>query len=283
MAVGYGSHASVVTVDASEAFPIADGTSFADASLVLLATIAGQGVRLAGLVEGDRFGMVGAGIIGSLAQRLAVARGAIPEAVVATSRAKEHLVLAGGAKKFVLADDQAEIAALELPVILEVTGDPQALELAVRMAAPGGRIVLLGSSRGTSNAVPVGAIRAKGLTLVGAHVDTLRREALAAGGKPGPDGVAPEAGGLDREATQYLELLKRGDIQVSDLTAKTIDPREAPVLYRELIDDRSIVGAALDWSRLPEKQRLRASHLLAPPDLAGRGVSFAEPAPPPAT
>lgn len=263
-------HCSVVTVPAAAVLPIADGTTFAQASLVHLALIAGQGVRLAGLTGGERFGVVGAGIIGALAQRLAIAEGAMCEAAVARSRTKEALALAGGARAFLTSEDDA-LESLDLPVVFEVTGDPQALATAVRMAAPGGRIVLLGSSRGITRAMPVGEIRAKGLTLVGAHVDTIRRQADAA-----PAGPSLEQRNRDI-AGRYLERLASGALKVDDLITTVVDPREAAAFFRALVDDSSIVGAVLDWTLLPDAERVAASNLLVPPDLSGRGVDFDEP------
>lgn len=267
-------HSSVVTARAQWVLPVPQDVSDVGASLILHGIIAGHGVELGELGAGTPFGMVGVGIIGSLALRMAVAAGAPARAVVATSRAKEPLALAGGAERFLVSgEDDEAIAALGLPVVFEVTGDPQALRTAVAMAATGGRIVLLGSSRGTTDAVPIAEIRRKGLTLIGAHIDTLKPEAAKRRGLQ-EDGDAER-----RAASSYLELLESGRLRVDDLITRTVDPREAAVLYREMIGDRTIVGAAIDWSRLPRDARAGGSHLLRPPPLTGRGVAFDEPRP----
>ena len=263
-------HSSIVTVPADSVVAIPDGVTFTEAALVHHATIAGQGVRLAELARGDSFGMVGLGIIGAVTLRLAIAEGGCAEAVVATSQAKAQLARDSGAKTFLTtSEDDAAIASLELPIVFEVTGDPQALETAVRMTAPGGRLVLLGSSRGITEAMPVGLIRAKGLTLVGAHVGTIRRQAQQANGNPSRDGER-------RAAERYLELVATGKTRFTDLFTRICDPREAPVLYRDIVDDRNIVGAALDWTCLPDRDRLARSNILRPPSLTGRGVNFDE-------
>ena len=213
VAVGGAPHASVVTVPEASAVPLPDGVSFADAALVTHGIIAGQGLRLAQLERGTRFGIVGLGIIGAMTLRLATAAGATAEAAVATSTAKADLARRSGAETFLTTrDDGDAIDALALPVVFEVTGDPQALATAVRMTAPGGRVILLGSSRGTTDAMPIDVIRDRGLTLVGAHVDTLRREAES---QPRSGGTAGEA--ERRAANDFLDAARgrRGTLRRS--------------------------------------------------------------------
>jgi predicted dehydrogenase/threonine dehydrogenase-like Zn-dependent dehydrogenase len=263
-------HASVVTVGVDNVSPIPDGVSFADASLVRHAIIAEHGLRMGALSSGTVFGMVGLGIIGALTLRLAVAAGGDPRAVVATSRSKESIARASGATSFlVAAHDGPAIDALGLPVVFEVTGDPQALDTAVRMAGHKGRIVLLGSSRGVTEAMPVNQIRAKGLTLVGAHVDTMQRQSESVA-----DSSSGSAEGLAAES--FLAMVAAGRVSVADLFTRYVDPREAGIVYREMVQDRSIVGIAIDWTRLPDRDRVGRSSLLRMPSLRGRGVSYEE-------
>lgn len=264
-------HASIVTVPALAVLAIPDGVGFSEAALVLPGKIAAQGIRLANLAAEEHFGVVGLGIIGAMTLRLAVAAGARAEAVVTTSRAKEPLALASGAQTFLTTDEeQAAVESLELPIVFEVTGSPQALSTAVAMTAPGGRVVLLGSSRGITEAMPVAEIRAKGLTLIGAHVDTIRQEAQSRG----DDAVS----GAERSVVQrYLDVAAVGEARFDDLYTRVIDPREAAILYRDIVADSSIVGAAIDWSRLPDADRLASSSIVRPPDLRGRGVAYDEP------
>jgi len=272
VAVGGAPHASIVTVPATSAVPLPEGVSFADGALVTHGIIAGQGLHLAELAPGTPFGVVGLGIIGAITLRLASAAGASPRAVVATSRSKAELAQNSGAEAFLTTRDDADaIAALALPVVFEVTGDPRALATAVDMAAPGGRVILLGSSRGITNEMPVGVIREKGLTLVGAHVDTLRREAESGGG------AAHRSEEAERRAAQrFLDVLAAGEVRVDDVVTRVADPREAAILYREIVEDRSIVGAALDWSCLSDTERQARSSFLRPPSVTGRGVVFDE-------
>lgn len=271
VAVAGAMHSSVVTVDASAVFPIPPGVGFDAAALVMLGIISGQGIDRAGLAPGEGFAVLGAGPIGILAQRLAVAGGAQCAAVIATSRHKESSARNGGTQRFLLVDaDRDEISALKLPVVIEATGSPQALSVALSAAGERARIVLLGSSRGVTPRFPLEEIRAKRVQLIGAHVNTVMTELARTG--------------VDvrrREALRFLEGLGNGSVSVNDLVGEPIDPREAGLFYRRLAADRDVVGAHYDWTRLAESERLSTGHLLRIPDLRARGVDADRAALPP--
>ncbi|MGH9074682.1 MAG: hypothetical protein ACRDZQ_11280, partial [Acidimicrobiales bacterium] len=59
-------HASLATVPASSAYPVPAGVPLEAAALVQLGIIAGHGVASAGLVAGQPFCVVGAGLVGAL-------------------------------------------------------------------------------------------------------------------------------------------------------------------------------------------------------------------------
>lgn len=260
VAVTGAAHASLVTVKRNAAHKIPPGASPEGAALVMLGTICRQGVRLAALEPGQEFCVVGAGLVGALALRLA-ARNAAPAAVIATSRRREKAARRGGARRFlVTGEDADEVAALSCPVVIEATGDPRAISVAIDAAAPGGRIVLLGSPRGTTPDLRAEAVRQKGLEIVGAHVDTLDLESARTG-----------VDARRREAETFLAALT-GGLDVSDLLGRAVDPREASLFYRELAGETDLVGAHFDWTRLPPAERAHRGHLLRPPNVTGRGM-----------
>lgn len=257
-------HASVTTVAAAHAFRVPEGVTVSDAALVKLAIISGQAVRLARIQPGEPVCVVGAGIVGLLAQRLAVAAGAGDTYVVAASRSKEALARRGNVTHFFVGtSDAGEIARIASPVVIEATGDPDAIGLAVAAAGDGGRLVLLGSPRGSSHDLPVSDIRAKSLWLTGAHVETLAYEQR----RSGEDGQR-------RAAEAYLHAIQTGSLTVSDLATHTVDPRDAGNFYRMLARDRGIVGARFNWAAMPRDQRVRRARLLRVPDLTGRGIEI---------
>ena len=250
-------HASVATLRADRVFQVPEGVDVADAAFVYLGVICGGAVSRAALVPGEPVCVVGAGVVGLLCQRLASAAGAGPATVVARSGRREQAAMAGGAS-FALADAVGEDVA---PVVFEATGDPAALSLAVRLAAPGGRIVLVGSPRGVGK-VPLEELSRKRVRVIGTHVENLS--------------LRSELDGSDlfaEEAQRFLEALRTGAAAVADLAEATVDPREADGFYRRLARGE-LVGARFDWTMLEREDRMRPSRLVRSPRLGARGVDF---------
>jgi predicted dehydrogenase len=256
-------HMSVVTAPATSVHAVPVGIPIEAAAMVQLGVICGQGVRRAAVEPGQPVCVIGAGLIGALAQRLATAAGAGLVTMVARSRVKEAIGQMEG-NRFLVADaDQEEIEALAAPVVIEATGDPEALGLAVEAAGQGGRVILLGSPRGVTSDVPLATIRAKRLLVIGAHVDTLRHESRLT-----------SIDMYEREAQAFLGLLAADEVSVTDLVETVIDPREAAAFYRRLVRARDIVGASFDWTRLAPEERIGKGRLWRVPDLSGRGMDF---------
>jgi predicted dehydrogenase len=225
------------------------------AALVYLAVIAGYGVERADIEPGAPACIVGAGPIGSLAQRLLLPRDPGPVTVVASSRRAEATALAHGAARFSTA---AEAGSVEAAVVIEATGDPEGLATAVAAARPGARVVLLGSPRGPTRAATLAEAHRKGLRLVGAHVSALAVEARSASDDP-----------FQALASSYLDALARGRIDVADLVGAAVDPREIGHLYRALAAG-AVSAAHLDWRLLPRKERAESRTLVSTPKLPPR-------------
>jgi predicted dehydrogenase len=254
-------HASVETVRADAVFRVPDGVRLDDAALVQLGVIAAQGVRRAAIAPGEDVVVLGAGIVGLLAGRLARAHGSGQVTFVARSADKAPIATAYAGARFVsLAGDHDAIETLEAPVVIDATGDPDALATAVEIATTGGRIVLLGSPRGVTVDLGVPRLREKRLELVGAHVETLTHERRADGGQR-------------RElAAGFLATLGDGVLEVADLVGPRIDPREADAFYRDLARDGNVVAARFDWTRVAADVRVAPGGLLRVPDVRARGV-----------
>lgn len=257
-------HASVATVGAASAYRVPEGVAPEAAALVQLGIVASVGVEAAKLEHGQPFCVVGAGLVGALALRIAVARGAEARAVVAASRAKEPWARVGGARSFlVVGEDDAAVGDLSAPVVIDATGSPTGFAVALEVAGPRGRVVLLGSPRGVTPDLGLGRIQGLRLEVVGAHVDTVDLLDTASGVAAGS--------GRRRAGEAFLEALAAG-LTVSDLCGEELDPREAGLFYRRLAHDRELISAHFSWSRLPSDWGVRGGHLMRLPDLAARGV-----------
>lgn len=263
VAVTGAAHASIATVPATSVFAVPPSVSMESAALIQLGIIGWQGLRRAGLGSGDRFCVMGGGLVGAMALRLAVAGGSVPVGVIARSRAKEKVAREGGTPAFlVLGEDDAAIGALGSPVVIEATGDPAAIAVAVAAAGERGRIVLLGSPRGTTEHLDLEEVQRRRLEIIGAHVDTVDSEPALPG----------TLSGRRQAGEEFIRALGEGRLSVDDLAGPAIDPREAGLFYRRLAGSRDLVGAHFDWARLPVKERVGSGHLLRLPDIAAKGM-----------
>lgn len=129
-----GGMAEEILVPAAALVPLPAGLDVANASLVEPLAVAVHGLRRARLRGDERVAVVGAGTIGLCA--VAVARSAgVEVALVARHEAQRE---AGARLGAVAVDGRYDL-------VVEAAGTAGALEQAVQLASPGGRVALLGS------------------------------------------------------------------------------------------------------------------------------------------
>jgi threonine dehydrogenase-like Zn-dependent dehydrogenase len=124
--------------------PLPRGLSLRDAALAEPAAVALHGVHRAGDVTGRRALVIGAGPIGALA--VAALRRAGAGEIVAVDLQDLPLAIAKqvGADRTVHAADSAAIDAVQADVVIESSGNHHGLASAVRGAARGGTVVMVG-------------------------------------------------------------------------------------------------------------------------------------------
>ena len=179
--------------------PLPQAMSAADATVLEPLGVAVHAMDLAHVRLGGSVTVVGCGPIGLLLVQLARAAGAGRVVVVEPLAHRREAALRCGADA---ALDPAEVAAEGMfasglgppgaDVVLEVVGSPEAVELAVRAARPGGRVALVGIPDEDVTTFPASIARRKGLTL--AVVRRMKE-------------VYPRA----------IELVERGVVEVSSL------------------------------------------------------------------
>ncbi len=181
-------HAGHVIVKASLCHKVDDSLDDESATFFQLLATALQGVRKTRLEVGEATVIVGAGLVGLLALQVARAAGALPIAAIDAHEGRLNLARQLGADHCLLAKNAVTKllgmngSADGLPVVIEATGNPSALESACRIAEAGGRIALLGSSRGTTAGFDFyKQVHKRGITLIGAHISTGNRPASAPG------------------------------------------------------------------------------------------------------
>lgn len=206
-----------VTVDASQALPIADSLSTGEAAMAEPLAVCLHAARQAGPLLGKRILVTGCGPIGAL--MVVVARHGGAAEIVVTDVADAPLAIARklGARRAV--NSASEPAALDpyragkgvFDVLFEASGNQSALRSALDLMRPGGIIVQLGLG-GEMN-LPVNTIVTKELQLRG----TFR---------------------FDPEFELALRLMGEGLIDVKPLITASL-PFDAAVDAFELASDRS--------------------------------------------
>jgi L-iditol 2-dehydrogenase len=133
---------------------IPEGVSDREAALSQLCCIALNGVRKAGIALGESVAVVGTGLVGLLAGRFAQLNGGHP--LLALDLLAERRKAAKRFGMDIVLDPAADstpsllesVAPDGVDVVIEATGSPRAFLPALAMARRGGRVVLLGSTRG---------------------------------------------------------------------------------------------------------------------------------------
>ena len=233
-------HASIETIAADKMFKVSDETSPEEASFIELGIITLQGMRKAGIKPGDRVAVLGQGLIGQLANRLSRLLGASWITAVATSRSRERVAMApGGADEFVATSGATEpLRDLRADVVIEAVGTPQAVTDAMVCARDGGRVVLLGSSRGLGRDVDLWTLaQTRGLTIVGAHISAMPTQDASAGRWT-----------YEQEGELFFDLLSSGRLAVRDLVTWEARPEECNAVYEALAaGGRGHVGIMFQW------------------------------------
>lgn len=236
-------HASHGILTKASLFKVPKGVSADEASFLELGIITLQGIRKAGIRPGDRVAVVGQGLIGQLAVRMARLLGAEPViAVAASHRRAKSALLPGGADQFIaLSDGPGAVPGIGADIVIEAVGSARAISLAMTAARDGGRIVLLGSSRDLGRNLDWWSLaQSRRLSVVGAHISVM----------PSKD-QSPGRWTYQQEGELFLDLLASGRLSVADLITWRVSPERCNEVYEVLAEGgRHQVGIVFDWDAL---------------------------------
>jgi UDP-N-acetyl-2-amino-2-deoxyglucuronate dehydrogenase len=234
-----GPHASLYRCSSAEAITLPPGVSDEAAALTHMGFVALHGVRNANIEPGERVVVLGCGLVGQLVAQLAQLAGGEVVAV-ATSPERLEVAKACGVRRVV--DIRREATAfpeLRADVVIDATGNPEAIRDSATAAGQRARLILLGSSRGVSRGLDLARWQEKELKIIGAHVRTV----------PVSDEI-PGVWSWRRECETFLHLLAQRRVVVTPLISRRSPPTDAPRVFADLsrADDKS-VAVLLDWSQ----------------------------------
>jgi 2-desacetyl-2-hydroxyethyl bacteriochlorophyllide A dehydrogenase len=238
-------HASHVISKAEICHKLAANINDEEATFFQLLAISLQAVRKTRLEVGEAAAVIGAGLVGLLALQVCRAAGALPAIAIDSERGRLERAERLGADVVIQADQAGEFAqsagalSQDVPVVIEATGNPAALEPSCQIAAFGGRLALLGSARGATESFDFyKRVHKRGLTLIGAHISTTYR--LAA---------APGWWTQQEEQRTALRLIQNKRIAVQPLITHRFSWQEIDAAYALVASWKpDAIGIVIDWT-----------------------------------
>lgn len=216
------SHATVSVARAAQCLPVPEGIEPRDAVFFSLVQIAMTAVRYAPTELGQTVLVSGLGLVGILAGQLYRISGA---AVTAADLSQGRL-RRGASLGFNPVINLRETSLVEwyaahpeaLPDLsVEAAGIESNIDACLKVTKPGGRVVLLGSPRKPMEIDPYTDIHRKGLTIIGAHAET----------------ISPA---VRKRDAPYLFSLCRGPLHIDEIRTHELPYTEASVVYEHLED-----------------------------------------------
>jgi threonine dehydrogenase-like Zn-dependent dehydrogenase len=167
-----GAFAQFLRTRARHVYPVPAGLSLEEAAFAEPAATCLNGLRRTGVGPGDRAAVFGDGVIGFLTAQMCRCMGASD--VVLIARSMDHAPVADALGLTLVDSSKVDIQA-EVPRILggrpevvsECTGSPEALNDAIHLTAPGGRLNVLSITGSPSLTADIDYLVTRDLTMVG--------------------------------------------------------------------------------------------------------------------
>ena len=163
-----GAFANYVTVPQQFAYTLPDSLSNEEGALIEPLSVGLWACRKARLRGGDAVLITGAGPVGILAMKVALALGVAT--VTITDVAPQRLAVArrlGAARTINVAEQPLVEAGVQADVLLECSGNQQALREGIRSLRPAGMAVVVGMNPGEELSVPMSFMQNREITVTG--------------------------------------------------------------------------------------------------------------------
>ena len=255
VALSWSKYARYQVLPANRIYRLPENVSDASAAFTHIATFPMAAIRKCRLEFGESAMVIGQGVLGQLAIKILKAAGAVPLMVADLKDGKRQQALKIGAdcafdptapdfiERVKAAADEGgarmrgNVRDAGPRVVIEVTGSGKALDEALDVVAPYGRIALLGCTRDSQFSIDYyHKVHGRGVTLVGAH--TLAR----------PEGESAPGWWTERDdALAFVRMLAHGRISCDDLVEETHDVVEAPEVFGRLARSADFPTVQFSW------------------------------------
>ena len=168
----YGAFAQFVRTRARHVYPVPPGLSLEEAAFAEPAATCVNGLRRTGVQPGDRAVVLGDGVIGFLTAQICRCMGASDVVLIAPTQdhkrvAEELGITLLDSTKVDILSEVPRILRGRPEVVSECTGSPEALDDAIHLTAPGGRLNVLSITGSPTVAADIDYLVTRDITLVG--------------------------------------------------------------------------------------------------------------------
>lgn len=241
----FGKHVNYVVVSEKNVVKIPETVNYADAAATFIASFSLAGLRKVKLEIGESCLVMGLGILGQFAIKLAHAMGAFPIIAVDPVKERREMAIKNGADYSFDPFDANAVAEIKritgggVNTAIEVTGVGAGLNQTLDCMKKLGRIALLGCTRNSDFSVDYyNKIHFPGITLVGAHTAA----------RPQNESY-PNYFTQDDDVKVLLNLIAGKRLTLSDIMSETHSPLDCQEVYTRLVSEKNFpVGVQFDWS-----------------------------------
>jgi 2-desacetyl-2-hydroxyethyl bacteriochlorophyllide A dehydrogenase len=238
-------HSNYNIVDASQVVKIEqDNVCLEDAAISFISSFPLAAIRKLNLEIGESLMVMGLGILGQIAVKLARVAGACPVIACDPVLERREQALKNGAdyafdpfdKDFVQKVKKVTDGGVKTAV--EVTGVGAGLDETLDCMAKFGRVALLGCTRDSNFSIDYyRKVHGPGITLVGAHTSARASVESSHGNYTHIDDIKT-----------VLKLCSLGRLTLKDLIKEVHKPCDCPSVYTRLAKDKTFpVGVQFDW------------------------------------
>jgi 2-desacetyl-2-hydroxyethyl bacteriochlorophyllide A dehydrogenase len=258
-------HASYVLTDERFVTPVPEGVDLEQAAFFNLAHTALYGVRQARIELGEAVVVIGQGIVGLLAARMAQLAGGLPVIAVDVDESRLEFSRKLGVHEVINGSDASRLNRMVeslpgggAPVVIEVTGARAPLNQALDIVGVRGRVVMLGVTHGTENVDIHERLTMKGASLIGAYVNSkpwsvsqtnveiINWPPTLAPGSHAYIGTRPWSS--DEDVRVVLNAIKYGTLDLRPLITHRFTPDQISSAYDMVVrQDRSLIGGVIHW------------------------------------
>ena len=246
--VCWGTHSEYNVVDEKNVVKIDDeSVSMEEAAVALISTFPMAAIRKTRLEMGESVLVMGLGLLGQLAVKLARLSGAVPVVAVDPVKERREEALKNGADfafdpfEDGFSDKVKEVTKGGTNTCIEVTGVGGGLDGALDCMARFGRVALLGCTRSSDFTIDYyKKVHGPGITLVGAHTVARPEEESHPGWFTHRDDIGA-----------ILKLISGGRLELKSMIKETHKPQECFDVYTRLVNDKNFpVLVQFDWRNL---------------------------------